>query len=195
MLNRRTLMHASAASSLGVLGLGLPAMVGAQTPTAAPTVPPPEVSADLPGAVWAGTGRMRYFTFNVYDATLWVAPGFSAKQYMQSAFALDLSYLRNLDGHAIAQRSLVEMRRGATLTPAQEQRWLAAMQQAFPDVKAGDHITGLHQPGVGASFWFNGASRTVVADTEFSRLFFGIWLAESTSEPRLRTALLAKATP
>ena len=196
MLNRRTLMHTSAAVSLGALGLGLPAIVGAQTPAAALTAPPPpEVNTDLPGALWAGTGRMRYFTFNVYDATLWVAPGFSAKQYAQSAFALDLSYLRSLDGHAIAQRSLVEMRRGATLTPVQEQRWLAAMQQAFPDVKAGDHITGLHQPGVGASFWFNGASRTMVADTEFSRLFFGIWLAESTSEPRLRTALLAKVTP
>ena len=196
MLNRRTLMHASAAGSLSALGLGLPAIVGAQTPAAVPTVPPPlEVSADLPGGLWTGTGRMRYFTFNVYDATLWVEPGFSAKKYVQSAFALDLSYLRNLDGHAIAQRSLVEMRRGATLTPAQEQRWLAAMQQAFPDVKAGDRITGLHQPGVGASFWFNGASRTMVADTEFSRLFFGIWLAESTSEPRLRMALLAKATP
>jgi hypothetical protein len=138
---------------------------------------------------------MRYFTFNVYDATLWVAPGFSASRYAQSAFVLQLSYLLRLDGHAIAQRSLAEMRRGATLNAAQEQRWLVAMQQAFPDVKAGDHITGLHQPGVGASFWFNGAPRAVVADTEFSRLFFGIWLAESTSEPRLRAALLAKAAP
>ena len=102
---------------------------------------------------------MRYFTFNVYDATLWVAPGFSASRYAQSTFALQLRYLRSLDGHAIAQRSLVEMRRGASLTAPQEHRWLAAMQQAFPDVKAGDRITGLHQPGVGARFWFNGAPR------------------------------------
>lgn len=197
MLNRRTLMHASAATSLGALGLGLPAMVVAQTPAATPAVPtpPPEVATDLPGALWVGTGRMRYFTFSIYDATLWVAPGFSAKQYAQSAFALDLGYLRSLDGHAIAQRSLAEMRRGASLTAEQEQRWLVAMQQAFPDVKVGDHITGLHQPGLGASFWFNGAPRAQVADPEFSRLFFGIWLAESTSEPRLRAALLAKAAP
>jgi hypothetical protein len=197
MLNRRTLIQAGAASSLGALGLGLPAMAGAQTPAATPATPSPpaEITNDLPGVVWAGTGRMRYFTFNVYDATLWVAPGFSASRYAQSAFVLQLSYLRSLDGHAIAQRSLAEMRKGATLNAAQEQRWLVAMQQAFPDVKAGDHITGVHQPGVGASFWFNGASRAVVADTEFSRLFFGIWLAESTSEPRLRAALLAKAAP
>ena len=144
---------------------------------------------------WAGNARMRYFTFNVYDASLWVAPGFSAGRYAQSVFALQLRYLRNLDGHAIAQRSLAEMRKAATLTPAQEQRWLAAMQDAFPDVKTGDRLTGLHQPGVGARFWFNGAIRAVVADPEFSRAFFGIWLAESTSEPRLRAALLVHATP
>lgn len=210
MLNRRTLIrHASAAaSSMAAVGLlGLPAGVGAQEPNSAgpagsppspptpPPPPPPEIAADLPGALWSGTARMRYFTFNVYDAALWVAPGFSASRYAQSPFVLQLSYLRSLDGHAIAQRSLVEMRRGATLTAAQEQRWLAAMEGAFPDVKAGDRITGVHQPGLGARFWFNGTARGLVADTEFSRLFFGIWLAETTSEPRLRTALLAKAAP
>ena len=200
MLNRRTILLASTANGLTALGLGVPAVVGAQEPGATPNTPstappPPEIASELPGAAWAGTGRMRYFTFNVYDAALWVAPGFSAHRYAQSPFALQLRYLRSLDGHAIAQRSLVEMRRGTSLTPAQEQRWLAAMQQAFPDVKAGDHITGLHQPGVGARFWFNGAPRGVVTDTEFSRLFFGIWLADSTSEPGLRTALLARAAP
>jgi len=30
-----------------------------------------------------------------------------------------------------------------------------------------------------------------VMDTEFARLFFGIWLASSTSEPAMRTALLS----
>ena len=197
MLTRRTVIHAGAANGLGALGLSLPDPVTAQeTGAGAGTPPPPpEVAAELSGALWTGSTRMRFFTFNVYDAALWVTPGFSASRYAQSAFALQLSYLRSLDGHAIAQRSLAEMRRGASLTPAQEQRWLAAMQETFPDVKAGDRITGMHQPGVGARFWFNGVARGTVPDVEFSRLFFGIWLAESTSEPKLRTALLAQATP
>jgi hypothetical protein len=46
---------------------------------------------------------------------------------------------------------------------------------------------------VGARFWFNGQLRATVPDAEFSRLFFGIWLAETTSEPHLRSALLAGA--
>jgi hypothetical protein len=193
MPTRRTLLQTGAALALTGAGWGALRVALAQEAVAAP--PPPELAAELPGAQWAGTARMRFFTFNVYDAALWVAPGFSASRYAQSAFGLQLSYLRSLDGHAIAERSLTEMRKAATLTPAQEQRWLTAMEQTFPDVKAGDRITGIHQPGVGARFWFNGTARGGVADAEFSRLFFGIWLAETTSEPRLRTALLAKAAP
>ena len=34
-----------------------------------------------------------------------------------------------------------------------------------------------------------------IRDVEFARLFFGIWLLPDTSEPRLRQALLAQATP
>jgi hypothetical protein len=87
------------------------------------------------------------------------------------------------------------MRRSADITPAQAQRWLADMQAAFPDVNAGDRLTGLHSPGVGARFWLNGQPRADLRDAEFSRLFFGIWLAESTSEPELRSELLARAAP
>eukprot|EP01041_Mallomonas_annulata_P022640 gene22640-42982_t len=48
------------------------------------------------------------------------------------------------------------MRRQGDISPAQGQTWLAAMQQAFPDVKAGERITGLHHPETGARFWHQG---------------------------------------
>jgi hypothetical protein len=65
------------------------------------------------------------------------------------------------------------------------------MQDAFPDVKEGDRITGIHLPTVGARFYFNGQLRATVKDVAFSQQFFGIWLSPTTSEPRLRTELLA----
>ena len=37
--------------------------------------------------------------------------------------------------------------RSATISPAQSQAWLAAMQVSFPDVKSGDRLTGL-TPGL-----------------------------------------------
>jgi hypothetical protein len=156
---------------------------------------PQEVAGELANAQPTGSTRMRFFGLDIYDAKLWVGPGFSAASYARHPLALELTYLRSLSGRAIAERSLKEMRRLGTIVATQEQRWLAAMEDVFPDVKNADRITGLHQPATGAKFWFNGQPRGTVADVEFSRLFFGIWLAEATSEPRLRAELLARAAP
>jgi hypothetical protein len=138
---------------------------------------------------------MRFFGLDIYDARLWVSAGFRAAAYAQHPLALELTYLRSLSGRAIAERSLKEMRRIGTVSAAQEQRWLATMEDTFPDVKNTDRLTGVHVPATGAKFWFNGQLRGAIADAEFSRLFFGIWLSETTSEPRLRAELLARAAP
>lgn len=195
LLEKALLLLACAlAAASGMALLGPPA--AAQTANAsAPQRLPGEVAAELPGGVLAGSARLRFFGFDVYDSRLWVAPGFRASSYAQSPLALELTYLRALKGRAIAERSLQEMQRCGRLSPEQEQRWLGAMTEAFPDVGRGERITGLHQPGVGARFWVNGQARAEIRDPEFSRCFFGIWLAETTSEPQLRSQLLERAAP
>ena len=92
---------------------------------------------------------------------------------------------------AIAKRSIEEMRRVGSFTPQQATRWQQALQAALPDVKSGDRLLGIHQPGVGAVFKMAGRVVGEVPDAEFSRLFFGIWLSPQTSEPGLRQELLA----
>ena len=190
MPQRRTVLVASAAVALAsVLGTSQ-----AQT-QALPAPLPGEVALELPGALWSGAARLRYFGFDVYDSQLWVAPGFRADTFAQHGLALELTYLRALSGQDIAERSLKEMRRSADLPAPQAQRWLDALRDAIPDVKPADRLTGLHIPGFGARFWHNGQPRPSVRDPEFSRLFFGIWLSHATSEPQLRRGLLARQTP
>lgn len=193
-MQRRTLLsHCAITATAATLG-GTALHTHAQAPAiTAPNLPPAYVAEAAPGAIFSGSARLRFFGFDVYDSSLWVAPGFKAANYGQSALILELSYLRSLGGRAIAQRSISEMRRAGPITPEQEQRWLSAMQQSIPDVKAGDHITGVHNPVSGARFWFNGLARAPIQDAEFSRLFFGIWLSPATSEPVLRSALLTNA--
>lgn len=82
------------------------------------------------------------------------------------------------------------MKRAGDIGAEPARRWLAAMLDAFPDVAAGDRITGVLRPGEAARFYFNGTLRAEVRDGEFARRFFGIWLAPQTSEPTLREALL-----
>jgi hypothetical protein len=153
---------------------------------------PPELRPALPVATLSGQAKMTFWGFEVYQATLWVGPGFAEAAYEQSPLALELLYLREFKGADIAKRSIAEMRRQAPMSPAQEATWEAQMRALFPDVKTGDRITGVHQPGTGAVFWSNSRRLGEVRDPAFARQFFGIWLSAQTSEPQLRRALLAQ---
>ena len=180
------------------LPLAWPAWVGAQTgapgtsPSAAPAAPaaPAELTADLPGARLLGRGTLRFLGLRIYEARLWSGATAPAADWAAAPLALELEYARGLSGAKIAERSLTEMRRQGDIAAETAKRWLGAMTQIFPDVKAGDRITGLNLPGVGARFFVNGQLRGDVRDVDFARLFFGIWLSPKTSEPSLRDALL-----
>ena len=138
----------------------------------------------------AGQGVLRFLGFEIYRARLWVQPGFDADNYSAHPLALELTYQREFTAAAIASRSIEEMRRVGRFTPQQATRWQQALQAALPDVKPGDRLLGIHQPGAGAVFRMAGRVVGEVPDAEFSRLFFGIWLSPQTSEPGLRQQLI-----
>ncbi len=147
------------------------------------------------GMQLSGRERLRFLGFDIYQASLWVMPGFNPDGWAQHGFALELAYLRDFKGNAIARRSLDEMRKLADVDEARAARWEAALTRLLPDVRSGDRITGVNLPGVGARFVVNGQLAGEIADAEFARLFFGIWLSPATSEPALRQALLTRAMP
>jgi hypothetical protein len=125
----------------------------------------------------------------VYEARLW-SPAPMRDDNDQQPLALELLYARALSGARIAQRSIDEMRRIGPFSDDQAQRWLAALSALLPDVASGDRLTGLQLPGRGARFFHNGQLRGEVAEADFARLFFGIWLSPRSSEPALRAQLL-----
>jgi hypothetical protein len=190
---------AAALSSTLVLTLTLALPGGVQANTAAPAAPGGAAAGasalasghpQLPGSRLQGQATLRYWGLRVYQARLWTPPDFRPERATDQPLALELQYLLDLGGKAIAERSLQEMRRAASIEPAQAERWLAAMQRLFPDVKSGERLTGVLQPGKGVRFWHNDRLVGEVPDPEFARLFFGIWLAPTTSEPDMRLALL-----
>jgi hypothetical protein len=153
---------------------------------------PPEIRTLLPDATLSGSTRFRYWGFAVYDASLWVEPGFMARDYDRHGFALQLQYLRDFSNADITRRSIAEMSRQSNPTPERQQQWQQWLSAAFPDVRDGDRITGVHRPGAGALFLTNGRQTGMVPDADFARRFFGIWLDADTSEPALRQALLSQ---
>lgn len=167
---------------------------GAFAAGAAGTLAAP-VQRELPAAQPAGQGRLTWFGLAVYEAALWVTPGFTQRDFDRSEFALELRYLRPLRGADIALRSIEEMRRIEGMSAAQARLWREQLLAVLPDVAPGDRITGVHRPGRGTSFFVNGRPAGEIADAQFSRRFFGIWLAPATAEPGLRAALLGATPP
>lgn len=178
---------------VGVLAVALGAAASSATAAADGAAAPPSfVQQALPAAALLGQGQMRFLGLRIYDARLWVGPQFKAADFGDYPLALELSYHRAFKGAAIAQRSIDEIERQGELPPAQAQRWLKVLTALLPDVQSGDRLTGLYQPGRGMRFWRGEQLLGVTDDAELARRFFAIWLSPRTSEPGLRSALLAR---
>jgi hypothetical protein len=188
-------MHARlkrAIFSIALCAVLLPA-IGLFSPVNAASAPAEVVQA-VNGARSLGQARLVVFGFNIYDAKLWAGENFSAANYAAEPFALELRYLRNFSGSMIAERSLKEMLRLSPVSDEKAAQWLESMKRTFPDVKKGDLLVGIHRPDGSASFVLNGKPIGEVKDTEFTRLFFGIWLSPKTSQPKMRSELIGAAS-
>lgn len=174
--------------ALGLLAMGMPLATGANTSSAPPSNAPHH---ELAGSRMLGQYTLRFIGLRIYEARLWAPPDFDLHQLGQQPIVLELQYLRALKGPLIAERSLKEMRLGGRFSDEQGDSWLRAMEAAFPDVSSGDRITGVLMPGVGARFLWNDRPTGIINDPLFATLFFGIWLGPNTSQPAMRSALLA----
>ena len=161
----------------------------AQTPAPGQALPA-VVTTDLPGMKMLGEGTMRFIGLRVYDVSLWTA----MKPFSyQDPFALELTYHMNFTGREIADRSVKEMRGQGYSDEAKLKRWGDEMAKIFPDIKKGDTLVGVNVPGKEARFYTRDKFIAAVADPEFSKAFFDIWMSEKTSDPGVRVKLLGPA--
>ena len=150
---------------------------------------PEFVQTHIPTARMVGQSRLKMYFFKIYDATLYAPNG----QFDQTQpFALSLGYLRDFDGADIAQRSIDEMRDLGYRDTAQLAQWLIQMELSFPNIIAGDVLTGVVDEQQHTRFYFNGKPTHTVADPEFTQAFFAIWLDSKTSQPKMRVQLLGE---
>ena len=117
---------------------------------------------------------------------------FFISQTFSSRSVIRKTYARTFSARDIAERSLQEMKRQTSINKAREADWTNKLAAVLPDVKPGDSLLGFHRPDQGAMFQSGGRTLGTVDDPVFSALFFGIWLSPATSEPALRTALIAQ---
>ena len=66
---------------------------------------PPDL---LEGSRLTGQATMRFLGFSIYNARLWTRPGFDASRLGEQPLVLELQYLRDFRGSAIAERCFRE---------------------------------------------------------------------------------------
>jgi hypothetical protein len=64
------------------------------------------------------------------------------------------------------------------------------MWAIFPNIKEGENITGVVDENKHTHFYHEGILIGSIDDKTFAQSFFGIWLDEKTSEPKMRKQLL-----
>ena len=141
----------------------------------------------VPEAQKVGNGRLTYMFWDVYDATLYASRGVWKQG---EPFALQLSYLREIEGKKIADRSVEEMRNQGITDEIKLAAWHAQMRKIFPNVYNGVALTGVYTQQGHTIFYMDDKEIGHIKDPDFGKAFFNIWLDETTSAPDLRRKLL-----
>lgn len=144
-------------------------------------------NAEMTAKKLIGQGALHYYLWHVYDVKLYSNDG---KFSFDKPFILKLEYKRKLYGDKIADRSAEEIRGLGFKDEIKLAAWHAQMKDVFPDVNDGVSLTGYYAPNKPTIFYKNDQEVGAIKDPEFGKWFFGIWLDEKTSEPKLRKKLL-----
>jgi Chalcone isomerase-like len=175
-------------SALVVALFALPAAAGDVAPPLAPAA-----AALAPNVKARGGGSLTFLGIHIYDGYYYAPPSMAAGWSISDPFAMQLVYRRHLVGQKIADRSVEEIAKMGYGTREQRTLWGDAMRRIFPDVNAGDHLTGVNVPQQGVRYFYNGKAIGAIDDPEFAKAFFAMWLDPRTSEPELRRKLLGEA--
>lgn len=143
----------------------------------------------IPSAQKVGEGRLTYLFKDIYDAKLYAPSGnFTGAP----PFAIKIDYKVSITGEKIANISIDEMRKQGYKNELMLATWFNEMKKIFPDVEDGISITGIYINATETLFFQNNKFLGKITDPEFGKQFFGIWLNEQTSQPKLRQALLGR---
>ena len=141
------------------------------------------------GFATVGSGELTWFGLSIYEATLYAPAGSFDPG---DGYALRIDYKRTFSRSQLAKTSLKEMEK-IFGDKADDEKIISRLEEVFCDVRKGDYIIGLHNPGQGAEFFCGDHAQGRLENKELAAAFFAIWLNPATSAPKLRRQLLGLA--
>ena len=135
-------------------------------------------------------GQIHYkkWFFDVYDAELFAED----KTFSwDKPFLLKLSYLRDINGGAIANQTSKEIKKQSpSLTRNEQTQIKEFFTKCFPNIKANDVLYGyMDINNVGHIYNINGIELCEITDKYLAKSFFDIWLSDNASNLKLSRKL------
>jgi len=142
------------------------------------------------GLIKLGEGKLRWFGFPIYTASLWSEPGASLQDIYSQPMLLELDYDRDVSNQQILKSTREEWKRVNMEYPERAADWLASLASILPDISAGERLSSRVTPAGETCFYLDGQAIGRVNDARFGPAFLSIWLDSQTRSRSLRTKLL-----
>ena len=176
--------------TFAALGLALGVLFGAAGNTAASVA-----AAPLDELVEVGSGEMRWFGMEIYDARLLNGSGRFVG--VDGPMALEITYRRAIPRDRLVKTTEREWNRLERELGLPERAtvkgWLQQLTSIWPDVGPGDRILAISEPGAATRFYGNAGFLGAIEDPAFGAAFLGIWLHPNTRATDLRAALIGES--
>lgn len=144
--------------------------------------------------VEVGSGEMRWFGMEIYDARLLNGSGRFVEVGVDGPMALEITYRRSIPRDRLVkttEREWNRLERELGLPePATVRDWLQQLTGIWPDVAPGDQIVAISEPGGATRFYGSAGFLGAIDDPAFGAAFLGIWLHPNTRAADLRDALI-----
>jgi hypothetical protein len=181
----------SVKATFAALGVALGVVLGAAGNVAASAATGP-----LDDFVEVGSGEMRWFGMEIYDARLLNGSGRFVDVGVDGPMALEITYRRSIPRDRLVkttEREWNRLERELGLPErATVREWLQQLTVIWPDVSPGDRILAISEPGGATRFYGNAGFLGTIDDPAFGAAFLGIWLHPNTRAADLRTALIGE---
>jgi len=178
--------------TFAALGLALGVLFGAAGNTAASVA-----AAQLDELVEVGSGEMRWFGMEIYDARLLNGSGRFVDVGVDGPMALEITYRRSIPRDRLVKTTEREWNRLERELGLPERAivrgWLQQLTVIWPDVGPGDRILAVSEPGAATRFYGNAGFLGAIEDPAFGAAFLGIWLHPNTRAADLRAALIGES--
>jgi hypothetical protein len=137
-----------------------------------------------------GMAKLKFLFWDIYDSELYTPTG--KYQQNENQVLLEITYLRNIKSKDLLDKT-VEQWQYIGIDESEYRAYLSQLEAIWPDIKVGDELS-LYTQDKHSYFYLNERHIGTITSDKFGEIFKGIWLSESTSQPKLREALLAGNT-